>query len=171
MENDYEQGEPVGFICKNCKTTYTMKSYQKIVDKNDEPCIECEYCGKDAIVPITQSDEKIEDLQPMQKFRIVFIATERKDDYYTDDSGDYDREVHTLTGTPEVRFKDVFSKIRNQAILDVAQSVEDIYEGNASNPPYDTYSVKLIYDLCTMIPYSEDYFTRVVKQKEESEKW
>jgi len=170
MENDYEQGEPVGFICKNCKSTMTIKTFNLNTELGEKDPV-CEYCGGDDICPITQSDEKIEDLQPMQKFRIVFIATERKDDYYTDDSGDYDREVHTLTGTPEVRFKDVFSKIRNQAILDVAQSVEDIYEGNASNPPYDTYSVKLIYDLCTMIPYSEDYFTRVVKQKEESEKW
>lgn len=164
MENDYEQGEPDGYVCKECMSTFTIRTYN-IMSDNGEGDPVCPHCDGEEILPMTVPTEpKVEDLEPMQKFRIVYIATERQDHYYEDDSGDYGRECHTLVGTPQVRFKDVFCKVQSEAIRMVAQEIENIGEANASNPPYDTYSVKMIYDLCTMIPYSEDYFLRVLEE-------
>ena len=167
MENDYEQGEPDGYVCKGCQSTMTIKTFNRLTDCGEKDPI-CPYCDKDDILPMTVKDDpKVQDLHPMQKFRIVYIATERQDDYFTDDSGDYDREYHTLKGTPQVRFRDVYHK--DNTVLEVAKACEEIGEANADNPPYDTYSVKMIYDLCTMIPYSIEYFERAKVQEIDEE--
>lgn len=165
MENDYEIGEPDGYVCKECESTMTIKTFNRLTD-NGEKDPECEYCRGSEIVPMTIKDKpKVEDLTPMQKFRIVYIATERQDTYWEDDNG---VEHQGLDGSPEVRFSDVFHK--TNAVLEVAKACEEIGEENASNPPYDTYSVKMIYDLCTMIPYAERYFIQAMESQKEYER-
>jgi hypothetical protein len=153
MENDYEMGEPDGYVCKECGSTYTIKTFNRMT-KNGEQDPECGYCLDSNILPMQVKEQpKVEDLKPFQKFRIIYTALEQVDDYYEDD---YGNECHSLTGSVEVRFMDIYEKVN--AVKETGRAIENIYEMNASNPPYDSYKVVLVYDMCTKEVFPIRYF-------------
>lgn len=163
-ENDYEHGEPDGFICKECGSTYTIKTFYLMTD-GGETDPKCSYCLGSDILPMQVKDKpKVEDLKPFQKFRIIYTALEQVDDYYEDD---YGRECHSLKGAVEVRFMDVYNK--QSAVLETGKAIQDIYESNASNPPYDVYKVVLVYDMCTKEVFPIRYFENAFEYHEGDE--